>query len=303
MTFRQRRQVVITGSGALSPAGVGCAALLTWWGEPSSREPGSATHVPDFQPSALIRNARQLRTMQRLFQLAASAAMLALHDAGLPDAAALSQQGISLDRAGTAVAVGDISPVTSDLLEVLREVPLRDGVPDWARFGEIGVHQLHPFRRLTLLPNMAAAHVSLLLGLCGPSCTFTSGACAGEQAVTESCWMIADGHADFMVVEAADTPDHAFTAQPVKEAAGALLLEDRDSAERRGATILATFEPADPATPPEPRRRALPAPTAGSLLEIVVWIERVRGGEIAEPLDLPGLRLHPAVVFSCGGEG
>jgi len=298
VTSSERRQVVVTGSGALCPAGIGGDALLAWW-----REPGSATHVPDFQPAEFIRNARQLRTMQRQFQLAASAAMLALRNAGLPDAAALPQQGIVLERAGTAVAIGDISPVTADLLQVLREVPLRDGAPDWARFGEIGVHQLHPFRRLTLLPNMAAAHVSLLLGLRGPSCTFTSGARAGEQAVTEACWMIAGGHADFMVIEAADTPDHAFTANPVKEAAAAVLLEARASAEQRGASILAVFEPDGTLSEREARRSFLPSvPVAGSLLDVVVWLESLRGGGTACALELPGLRLQPWAASAGGGQ-
>lgn len=301
MTLSERRQVVVTGSGALCPAGIGAEALLQW-----RRQPGAATHVPDFRPADYIRNARQLRTMQRLFQLAASAAMLALRDAGLITEEALSQQSVVPERAGTAVAVGDISPVTADLLQVLREVPLRDGKPDWARFAEAGGHQLHPFRRLTLLPNMAAAHVSLLLGLCGPSCTFTSGARAGEQAITEACWMIADGHADFMVVEAADTPDYAFTAQPVKEAAGALLLEARSLAEQRGAAILAVCEQADASSddaashaeagPPWPA-----APVAGSLLDAVAWVEQVRRGEIAADFHLPGLRLQAADAAH-GGE-
>ncbi len=286
MTLSERRQVVVTGSGALCPAGIGGSALLEW-----RREPGSATHVPDFRPADFIRNARQLRTMQRLFQLAASAALLAVRDAGFAAGVPLAEQGVRSERAGTAVAVGDISPVTPDLLQVLREVPLRDGQPDWVRFAEAGGHQLHPFRRLTLLPNMAAAHVSLLLGLRGPSCTFTSGVRAGEQAITEAYWMIAGGHADFMVIEAADTPDYAFTAQPVKEAAGALLLESRTAAEQRGAAILAAFAPAEETDAAVNRQPWPEAPVAGSLLDAVAWIEQVRGGE-AGPLHLPGLRLQ-----------
>lgn len=295
MTWSERRQVVVTGSGALCPAGIGGGALLQW-----RRDPGSATHVPGFRPADFIRNARQLRTMQRLFQLAASAAMLALQDAGLSTEAALPEQGVTPERAGTAVAVGDISPVTPDLLQVLREVPLREGKPDWTRFAEMGAHQLHPFRRLTLLPNMVAAHVSLLLGLCGPSCTFTSGARAGEQAVTEACWMIADGHADFMVVEAADTPDYAFTAQPVKEAAGALLLESRAAAEQRGAAILAVFEPGREAGSAADRVPWPAAPVAGSLLDLVAWLEQARSGVAVSPLDLPGLRLQASIAASGG---
>lgn len=295
MTLSERRQVVVTGSGALCPAGIGGGALLEW-----RHEPGSATHVPGFRPADFIRNARQLRTMQRLFQLAASAAMLALRDAGFDAENSLSKQGVTLERAGTAVAVGDISPVTPDLLQVLRDVPLRDGQPDWARFAEAGGHQLHPFRRLTLLPNMAAAHVSLLLGLRGPSCTFTSGARAGEQAITEAYWMIAEGHADFMVVEAADTPDHAFTAQPVKEAAGALLLEARALAEQRGAGILAAVEAGGIAEAAANGQPWPGAPVAGSLLDAVAWIERVRGGAGDEPLELPGLRMHAGVAVRGG---
>lgn len=291
------RQVVVTGSGALCPAGIGAEALRTWW-----RTPGAETRVPGFQPAQFIRNARQLRTMQRLFQLTASAAVLALQSAGLPDAAALPAQGIAPERAGTAVAIGDISPITADLLQVLLDVPMTNGAPDWARFAEIGGHQLHPFRRLTLLANMAAAHVSLLLGLQGPSCTFTSGARAGEQAVTEACWMIAGGHADFMVIEAADTPDHAFTAADVKEAAAAVVLESFASARQRGAPVLAVFEPDASLTEASVARTPVPSlPVTGSLLEVVVWLAGVADAA-AVPLALPGLRLKPWRAAARGGE-
>lgn len=112
--------------------------------------------------------------------------------------------------------------------------------------------------------------------------------------------MIAEGHADFMVVEAADTPDHAFTAQPVKEAAGALLLESRAAAEQRGAAILAVVEP-DAASGAAASDRCWPgAPVAGSLLDVVAWLQQTREGAGDAPLDLPGLRLHTAAAVRGG---
>ncbi|MGH9519569.1 MAG: beta-ketoacyl synthase N-terminal-like domain-containing protein, partial [Terriglobales bacterium] len=243
--------------------------------------------VPQFDAAAVIRNPKLLRSMQRTFQLGTVGAVEAMQAAGLNGAAGLAQAGFAPERAGVATALDDISPLSADLLAVLAAASDATGAIAWDKFAELGLHRLHPFRRLTLLANMAAAHTSLLVNLQGPSFTFTSGAEAGAQALQQACWTIAEGHADWMVCHAASTPMQAFRRQPGPELAGAVVLENAAMAERRGAPLLATVT-VGPATA---------APSAGvaaaGLLEALLRIgqsrslnlDRLLGAEAAPALE------------------
>lgn len=229
--------VALTGIEALSPAGTGLAAY-------AAAQAGlrGAALVPDFDAAAAIRNPKLLRSMQRSFQLGTAAAVHAVQEAGLQGGDTLAQAGYAPERAGVAAALDDISPLTPDLLAVVSAASTGSDTVAWDKFAELGLHQLHPFRRLTLLANMAAAHTSLLMNLQGPSFTFTSGGEAGPQALQQACWTIAEGRADWMVCHAASTPLQAFRRQPGPELAAAAVLENATLAERRGAPILALIE-------------------------------------------------------------
>lgn len=243
-------QVALTGVEALSPAGAGLAAYAS-----AQAELRAPALVPDFDAAAAIRNPKLLRSMQRSFQLGTAAAVRAMQAAGLRGAEGLAQAGFAPARAGVAAALDDISPLTPDLLAVVAAAATGSDAIAWDKFAELGLHQLHPFRRLTLLANMAAAHTSLLLNLQGPSFTFTSGSDAGPQALQQACWTIAEGRADWMVCHAASTPLQAFRRHPGPELAAAAILENAALAERRGAPILALIQVAPvghipPATTP-----------------------------------------------------
>jgi len=231
------RRVAVTGLGALSPGGGGVAAYRGWLAAGHGAAGGT---IVGFEPGRYIRSAKLLRSMHRTFQLVAAAAVEAMRAAGLPTAESLVAAGIAPERAGIAAALADLSPLTPDLLQALAQAAPEGeaGTPGWARFAELALHQLHPFRRLTLLANMAAAHTSLLYGLQGPSFTFTTGAAAGTQTIAEAYWTIAHGRAELMLCQAAESPDQACTAEPVVEIAGAVVLESWESAAQRKAPIL-----------------------------------------------------------------
>ena len=234
----ERRRVAVTGLGALSPAGVGVAAYREWQRSRGQRPSGE--RVPEFRPADYVRSPKLLRSMHRTFQLVAAAAVLAMRHGGLPTADSLAGAGLAPERAGIATALADISPLTTDLLQVLAEVTSDETNQfTWAEFAEVSLHKLHPFRRLTLLANMAAAHTSLLFGLQGPSFTFTSGAGSGGQTLTQAYWTITHNRADLMLCQTADSPEQSFSAQPASELAGALVIESWDSATARHAPILA----------------------------------------------------------------
>lgn len=272
------RRVGVTGLGAFSPGGAGVPALREW-----SRAHGLAVPglVPDFDAAAYIRNPRRLRTMHRTFQLATAAAVMAMEAAGMPADAtpeqALAAMRVPPERAGLATALADISPVTPDLLRVLASVHPGLGYPGngWARFAELGARELHPFRRLALLANMAAGHTSLLLGMQGPGFCFTSGAGSGMQAITESFWTVAEGRADLMLAQSASSPEQSYTSERLPEISGAVVLESWESAQRRGAPVLAEIVAGSgrlPAPPPGME----PAPEL-----ITVLLRLAEGGQVA----------------------
>lgn len=278
-------RVVVTGLGVLSPAGVGVDALRRW------RAQGSpAARIPDFDATRYVASVKLLRSMHRTFHVAAAAAVLAMRAAGLPDADSLPAAGIAPERAGIAAALADLSPVTSDLLRVLASMPApaADAELDWSLFAERGVHELHPFRRLTLLANMAAAHTSLLFNFQGPSFTFTSGAEAGLQTVSEAFWTIREGHADLMVCEAADAPEQTFLPAAPPELGAALILEGAHSARRRHAQVLAEIlapQDGDPAMasplPCDPARVSYWRPPSGSLVAAVEMVAAAGGAAVS----------------------
>jgi 3-oxoacyl-(acyl-carrier-protein) synthase len=129
---------------------------------------------------------------------------------------------------------------------------------------------LHPFRRLSLLANLAAAHTSLLFDLQGPSFTFTSGGVAGVQTLSEAYWTLREGQADLMVCHAASSPEQEFAAAPAAEFAAAVVLEDWDLAQTRGAQPLAELT-AGAGTAPAP----IPASPAETL---VAAVDRLAAG-------------------------
>ena len=218
----REREAVVTGSGVLLPWGVGPAALAAT---------GAAGRISSFNPREYIHNAKALRAMHRGFQLTTAAAALALSAAGLGgDAEGLAAAGLDPERAGVVIAAADIQPVTPDLLAVLAA---QEDSSEPAGWGEAALHGLHPFRRLHLLSNMAAAHVSILFNFQGPSLTLTSGAEAGAQALEEAAGLLAEGRADVVLCAASDCPEQ--TLMPGEgEAAVALVLEARGVAQRRG---------------------------------------------------------------------
>ncbi|MGH9475098.1 MAG: beta-ketoacyl synthase N-terminal-like domain-containing protein [Terriglobales bacterium] len=266
---RAVRRVAVTGLGAFSPGGAGMAALQGW-ARGGMSTPGL---VPDFDAAAHIRNPRRLRTMHRTFQLASAAAVMAMEAAGWSANGGLEAMGVAPERAGLATALADISPVTADLLRVLAAVqPEMGREPDgWARFAELGARELHPFRRLALLANMAAGHTSLLLGMQGPGFCFTSGAGGGMQAITESYWTVAEGRAELMLAQSASSPEQAYTSERLPEISGAVVLEAWEAAEGRGARVLAEIVAGGEGMPPPPAGME-PAP------ELLAALLRLGGG-------------------------
>ena len=80
-----------------------------------------------------------------------------------------------------------------------------DGAFDMGRFAQARAESIFPLWLLQHLPNMAAAHISILQHAMGPNNTIVTACAAGTQAVGEAFRLIARGDADVMLAGGCDS--------------------------------------------------------------------------------------------------
>ena len=195
-----RRRVVITGLGAVTP--VGLTAAESWQAvrsgvcgigpitqfDASSQKVSLAAEVKGFDADALL-GKQEAKRMGRFTQFAMVSAREALADSGL------NTEAEDLDRCGVIVSsgIGGLS-----ITEAEHDRGLSRG---WDR--------VSPFYIPTAICNMAAGQIAIDTGFRG-MCTCPVTACAGgTNAVGDAFHYIRDGYADVMLcggTEAAVTP-------------------------------------------------------------------------------------------------
>jgi 3-oxoacyl-[acyl-carrier-protein] synthase II len=251
------RRVVITGLGAVTPVGIGVSA---YWDAICAGRPGVGpltlvdpalvpskvgAECPDFDPKAAL-GPKDARRLDRATQFAMAAALEAWEDASIDGQVDKDMTGVVF-----ATGIGGIgSLLASD--KVLREK---------------GPNRVSPFTVPQLMPNAAAGAIAMRLGLRGPNFCTTTACAASNHALGLAFQSVRSGESDAMVaggsesafVEIAliafaqmtalstkfnDHPEEAsrpFDARRdgfvMGEGAGALVLEEREAALRRGATI------------------------------------------------------------------
>ncbi len=257
MTTTPRRRVVITGLGTLNPLGNDVSAT---WAAAKAGQSGIgpitlfdasdyptriAGEVKAFDPVACF-GRKDARRMARLTQLVMAATEEALADAQLRDTPA------SRARAGVIIGsgMGALDPI-QDAADTLRER---------------GPNRISPFFVPMMLADTPSAQISITYGLTGPNLAVYSACASGNNALGEAAAAIRRGAADLMLAggtEACilplalagfgvmgaistrnDAPQQAsrpFDADRdgfvVSEGAAVLVLEERDHALARGATI------------------------------------------------------------------
>ena len=240
---QQRRRVVVTGMGAVTPlgqsvdefwdglvqgrSGIGPMTLC----DPAPFPCRIAGEVKGFDPGQFI-NPKEARRMARFSQLSKE----------------------DMERMGIVMGIGSNSfPTTEENARILVER---------------GPMRMSPFFIPMILPNMAASNVSRILGIKGYSSTVTTACAASTQSIGEAVEVIRRGAADvvlgggceagisqlglggFCVIHALSTrneePERAsrpFDAQRdgfvPSEGAALLVLESLEHALSRGANILA----------------------------------------------------------------
>ena len=266
-----RTEVVITALGVISPLGIGPEA--TW----SALESGSsgigristldtsqlpvhiAGEVRGFDPKEYVRPRKSLKVMARDTQFGVAAADMACASAGLGGK-------VDPDRFGVIFGADVIASEINDGLDSYRECMV-DGQFRMQRWG-VGMQKAYPLLFLKILPNMIASHVAIAQDARGPNNTLHQGDVSSLLALSEAVRVIERGAADVMIAGGASSRMQPldwirgclieelsrFDGEPAQasrpfdrhrqgqvrgEGAAALVLESRQHAQRRGATILA----------------------------------------------------------------
>ena len=270
------RRVAVTGLGVVAPNGLGKAAF---WSscvngrsgvgpircfDASNHPVQIAGEVPDFDMSPYVPPAQRksLKIMGRAARFGVAAAGLAVADSGLD----LSRE--DPERIGVVLGTGVVPMDLPEVAPLLAQAYTAEGRLAVERLGQGGGQALFPLWILKYLPNMTAAHISLIHGVQGPNSTITTACAAGTQAVGEGFRLIARGDADLVLAGGTDSrldpllilaytalgtlsPSRRPPAEVSRpfdgqrdgfvlgEGAGVLLLEELGRARRRGAVIYA----------------------------------------------------------------
>jgi 3-oxoacyl-[acyl-carrier-protein] synthase II len=234
-----RREVVVTGLGAVTPLGVGADTLVGRWVAGECGIDEGLGRCDAFEPTEFL-SRKEVRRADRFTQLALVAGSEALVAAGWGE-----EIPFDPERVGCVVGtgIGGIGSLTEQ--EGIRR--------------DRGSKAVSPLGVPLLMGNAAAAAVAMRNGLRGPSFGVMSACAAGAHAIGQALRMIESGEADAVVTggsEAAIEPIaiDAFAAMGATsesgisrpfdarrdgfvmgEGAGVLVLEAAESAAARGA--------------------------------------------------------------------
>lgn len=205
-------RVVVTGIGVVSPNGIGrqefAEAIVEGRSGVSLIESVDTTgqvikiagEVKNFDVSPWLgEHKKNAKLMSRAVTFAVGAAGLASEDANLdPDRIDSTRFGVVM---GTGITPMDVGELVGPIAEGLRE----GGAFDMGRFALARAESIFPLWLLKHLPNMAAAHISIIHHAMGPNNTIVTACAAGTQAVGEAFRLIARGDADIMLAGGCDS--------------------------------------------------------------------------------------------------
>jgi minimal PKS ketosynthase (KS/KS alpha) len=258
------RRVVLTGIGVVAPGGIGREPFwdLLTAGRTATRRISLFDPTDfrsqvgaecDFDPAAHELTELEQQRMDRYVQFAAVAADEAVADSGI----VLDDEALSLR---TAISLGTAVGGTTALEDGYVLTSNRGA--DWL----VDPAKATPYLYDALVPSSLAAEVAARVGAHGPVLTVSTGCTSGIDAIGYATQLIQDGEADRVVAGAADSPlspisvacfdaikattvrndDPEHASRPfdkardgfvLAEGAAVVVLEERDAARARGASI------------------------------------------------------------------
>ena len=254
-----KRRVVVTGIGLVTPLGIGTeqtwSALLNGQSgvgpitrfDASEQASQIAAEVKGFNPEDWFEK-KQAKNLDAFVQYAVAAADIAWKNSGL----SITDDNVNRVGVITGCGMGGL-PTIEEYHGVLMNK---------------GPRKITPFFIPRVIPNMPSGHISMRIGCKGPNLTQTTACAAGTHAVGEAFRHIVYGDCDVAITGGAESvicplavggfsamkalstrnDDPATASRPfdrdrdgfvISEGAGILVLEELESAKRRGAVIYA----------------------------------------------------------------
>jgi 3-oxoacyl-[acyl-carrier-protein] synthase II len=254
----QKKRIVVTGIGVVSPVGVG---KTNYWNslvsgvsgigrithfDPAGFDVQIAAEVKGFDVTNWIER-KESRRMDRFVHFGVAAALDAIEDAGLKITSA------NAERVGVLVGsgIGGLQTLEDQVKVLIQNGPSK----------------ISPFLIPMMIADMASGHISIITGAKGPNSTVVTACATGAHALGDSLEIIRRGAADVMIcggTEAAVTQigvagfgnmkamTSKYNDNPTKasrpfeagrdgfvigEGAGVVVLESLEHAEARGAHI------------------------------------------------------------------
>ena len=254
-----KRRVVVTGLGAITPVGVNAGA--SWQSmldgvsgistirqfDTSSYSTTIAGQVDDFDPTLYLAE-KDARKMDRFMQLGLCCGSEALMDSGLE----ITEENAYMIGVHLGSGIGGINTIENTSI-LLREK---------------GQRRVSPFYIPMTITNMISGNLSIAHGLKGPNLSTVTACSTGTHAIGEAGRLIEYGDADVMIAGGAEAPisptalagfssaralsrqndNPAAASRPwdtgrdgfvMGEGAGAMVLEEYEHAKKRGAKIYA----------------------------------------------------------------
>jgi 3-oxoacyl-[acyl-carrier-protein] synthase II len=254
-----KRRVVVTGLGVVSPVGIGVQPAwsnliagksgitrITKF-DPSNFSSQVAGQVKDFDVSQYL-PAKEARRMDTFIQFGLAAAIEAVKDSGIE----ATEENAELIGVSIGSGIGGIQ-----LIEQTNDI-----------YDEGGPRKVSPFFIPGTIINMISGNLSIMFGFKGPNVSIVTACTTGTHSIGDAARMIEYGDADAMIAggaEAAITElsvagfasaralssrndDPATASRPwdkdrdgfvIGEGAGVMVLEEYESAKKRGAKIYA----------------------------------------------------------------
>lgn len=255
-----RGYALITGTGAVTPLGVGTenfwdAALHGKSGigeitlfDPSPFPSHIAGECSDFDPMDFM-SKKEARRMDRYAQLGIAAGVQAAESAGITETIQKTPERVAIVM-GSGIG----------------------GLSTWEReykvLHEKGPNRVSPFLITMMVPNMAAGQLAIALGATGPTQCPVLACATGGEAIAEGLELIRRSDADVVIAGSSEAPitplsmagfcairaistrneephrasrpfDAGRDGFVMSEGAGAVILESSEHAERRGAEPIA----------------------------------------------------------------
>jgi len=230
-----------------------------------------AGQVPDYKIREYVPKTyrKAVKLMSRDIELGVIAANEAFVHAGLITRG-IDPENINVNPERAAINLG-AGLISCDLVELAPAVAASatDGKFDILKWGKEGLELVTPLWLLKYLPNMLACHIGIIHDIQGPSNTITCAETSAHLSIAEATQIISRGGSDFALAGGAEAKvnpivmirqcllkratdknndEPASACRPFDadakgsvfgEAAGVVILENLENAERRGAKIYA----------------------------------------------------------------